>query len=325
MTVFAAALVRRVTCPNGGVTANEACCVLFPILKDIQKNLFDGGECGEDAHSALRLAFHDAIGYSMSQSVGGGADGSIIKYADIETKYPANGGTMISHNISEGDFIQFAAAVGLTNCPGAPRIGYQYGRPTAACPANDILVDKILGRFADVGFGPAAVVSLLASHSIAAADAVDTSVPGAPFDSTPGTFDSQIYVETLLKGERYPGNGDHKGERPAPGALKGEMRLESDYAIARDPRTACEWQRHIEDGNYMRSSFKKHMEQLAVLGQDVGKLVDCSDVIPESKPYSGKPRLPAGTSSEDIEQSCSDRPFPHLTADPGPPRNVEPV
>jgi cytochrome c peroxidase len=53
----------------------------------------------------------------------------------------------------------------------------------------------------------------------------------------------------------------------------------------------------------MRSSFKKHMEKLAVLGQDVSKLVDCSDVIPKSKPYSGKPRLPAGTSSEDIEQS----------------------
>ena len=64
MTVAAAALVRRVTCPDGNVVSNKKCCVLFPVLEDIQKNLFDNGECGEDAHSALRIAFHDAIGFS---------------------------------------------------------------------------------------------------------------------------------------------------------------------------------------------------------------------------------------------------------------------
>ena len=46
------------------MTANEACCVLFPILQDIQTNLFDGGECGEEVHESLRLTFHDAIAFS---------------------------------------------------------------------------------------------------------------------------------------------------------------------------------------------------------------------------------------------------------------------
>jgi hypothetical protein len=69
MVVLAAALIRGVTCPNGHVVRNGACCDLFPILKDIQANLFDGGKCGEDAHSALRLAFHDAIGFSLTQDV----------------------------------------------------------------------------------------------------------------------------------------------------------------------------------------------------------------------------------------------------------------
>jgi hypothetical protein len=76
--------------------------------------LFDNGECGEDAHSALRIAFHDAIGYSKKskkayvaffspfpavpvndacfQTSGGGADGSIYLFAKEETAYPANGG-----------------------------------------------------------------------------------------------------------------------------------------------------------------------------------------------------------------------------------------
>lgn len=60
-----AALVRRVTCPDGVNTVmNAACCSLFPIMEDIQANLFDGGECGEDTHESLRLTFHDAIGLS---------------------------------------------------------------------------------------------------------------------------------------------------------------------------------------------------------------------------------------------------------------------
>ena len=60
-----AALTRRVACPDGKNTAtNAACCAWFPILEDIQENLFDGGECGEEVHESLRLTFHDAIGIS---------------------------------------------------------------------------------------------------------------------------------------------------------------------------------------------------------------------------------------------------------------------
>jgi manganese peroxidase len=49
---------------------------LFPVVEKLQKNLFDGAECGEEAHSALRLSFHDAIGFSIygvssSVNVGG--------------------------------------------------------------------------------------------------------------------------------------------------------------------------------------------------------------------------------------------------------------
>lgn len=60
------ALVRRVTCADGSVTANAACCALFPVIQDLQQNLFDGGECGEEVHESLRLTFHDAIGISPS-------------------------------------------------------------------------------------------------------------------------------------------------------------------------------------------------------------------------------------------------------------------
>lgn len=106
------ALTRRVTCPDGVHTAtNSACCSFFPILEDIQESLFDGGQCGEEVHESLRLTFHDAIGFSPSKG-GGGADGSIITFASVETAFHANGGIdeivdvqtpfVAKHNITPG-------------------------------------------------------------------------------------------------------------------------------------------------------------------------------------------------------------------------------
>ena len=66
---------------------------------------------------------------------------------------------------------------------------------------------------------------------------------GTPFDSTPGSFDAQFFVETLLTGTLFPGNGSNVGEVMSP--LGGEFRLFSDNNIARDARTACEWQSFI--------------------------------------------------------------------------------
>ena len=63
-----AAITRHVACPDGINTAtNAACCALFAIRDDIQENLFDGGECGEEVHESLRLTFHDAIGFSRAK------------------------------------------------------------------------------------------------------------------------------------------------------------------------------------------------------------------------------------------------------------------
>ena len=106
MRVLGAATTRRATCAGGQQVQNEACCVWFPILEDIQTNMFDGGECGDEvgflflqvsltdalqAHSALRLVFHDAIAFSPTLG-GGGADGSIVTFADIEVPFAANKG-----------------------------------------------------------------------------------------------------------------------------------------------------------------------------------------------------------------------------------------
>lgn len=147
-----------------------------------------------------------------------------------------------------GDLIQFAGAVGISNFPGAPQLQFLAGRPNATIPASDGTVpepqnsvSQILQRLDVAGFSPNEVIHLLASHSIARADHVDD-LTAVPFDTTPFTFDTQIFLEVLLNGVGFPGSPNNVGEVESPLPYEGELRLQSDFALARDPRTACEWQ-----------------------------------------------------------------------------------
>ncbi|KAJ7917131.1 manganese peroxidase 1 [Mycena leptocephala] len=305
-----AAVSKRVTCSTGQTTANAACCVLFPILNDIRTNLFNN-ECGEDVHESLRLTFHDAIGFGPSG--GGGADAPFIN------KYNAT--------ITAGDFIQFAGAVGVSLCPGAPRLEFLLGRPkaTAASPPGLIpepqdTITTILARFAQVNFSPDEVVALLASHTIAAADHVD---PTNTLRFYPGIFDTQLFIETQLRGTGFPGTAGNAGEVESP--LRGEMRLNSDASLARDSRTACAWQALAVGQANLQAKFRAAMSKMAIIGHNRANMVDCSDVIPVPKPVVGTPHLPAGKTMADIEQACASSPFPSLTANPGAATSVAPV
>ncbi|KAI0643793.1 heme peroxidase [Trametes maxima] len=86
----------QVRCPDGkNVASNAACCALFPLRDDLQRNLFDGGKCNAEAHESLRLTFHDAIAFSPALEAqgkfgGGGADGSIAIFSHIETGFHPN-------------------------------------------------------------------------------------------------------------------------------------------------------------------------------------------------------------------------------------------
>ncbi|KIM35377.1 class II peroxidase [Hebeloma cylindrosporum] len=322
-------LIKRITCPSGQVTANKACCALFPIVDRIQKDLFDGGECGEEAHSALRLAFHDAIGFSIN-GTGGGADGSILAFNKTENAFrkidditDRQFPVFLETGLSAGDFVHLAAAVGTGNCPGAPRLRFFFGRPPPKAAAPDLTVPEptdsvtaILSRFADAGFAPHEAVALLSSHTIAAADEVDPTIPGTPFDS-----DSQVFLEVLLKGKLFPGNGSQPGEVLSP--LAGEMRLQSDFVISQDSRTACLWQNMINNQTRMTRQFKRAMHKMQLLGQ--GTLTDCSDVIPVPKPFAGPIKYPASFSQADVQQACVQSAFPSLATVAGPAPTVAPV
>ncbi|KAF8063951.1 heme peroxidase [Lyophyllum atratum] len=357
----AAAPPKMAKCSGGRTTANAVCCKWFDVLDDIVVNLFDGGECGEETHESLRLTFHDAVGFSPKMFRQGKfgvvvlvgphcargdpglrevIDGSVMAHSAIETMFHANDGIAgvvevqrpfaIKHGVSFGDFIQFAGAVAVSSCPGAPRLQFLAGRANFSLPSPDLLVpepsdsvDTIIARMGDAGFSPNEIVDLLPSHTIAAQEHVDPTIPGTPFDSTPGTFDSNFFVETLLTADVTPGNGINVGQVLSP--LHGELRLQSDAAFARDARTACEWQSLITDQARLQSKFRAAMSKLATLGQNRAFLTDCSDVIPVPPTLKKTPTLPAGKIMADIQAACNATPFPTLSADAGPATTVPAV
>ncbi|CDO77692.1 Class II peroxidase [Trametes cinnabarina] len=373
LQVSNAALTRRVACPDGKNTAtNAACCSLFAVRDDIQQNLFHGGQCGEDAHESLRITFHDAIAISPALEArgqfgcvlmrlsklfygrdetngldgrGGGADGSIAIFSDIETNFQANVGLdeivalqkpiVARHNISHADFIMFAGALGASNCPGAPRLDFFLGRKDATRPAPDGLVpepfdtlEDVFARLKDASngeFDEILTVWLLTAHTIGASDHLDESIPGTPFDSTPGIWDTQFFIETQLRGTSFPGKGANANHGEVMSPLKGEIRLQTDHLLARDSRTACEWQSFVNNQQKAQDMFAFVFHDLSMLGQDPDSLIDCSELIPQPKPVIGRAHFPAGLTNKDIEQACADTPFPTLPTDPGPKTTVAAV
>ncbi|OBZ76767.1 Versatile peroxidase VPL2 [Grifola frondosa] len=337
-----AAPAKRASCSNGRTASNPKCCVWYDVLDDIQQNLFEGGQCG--SHESLRLTFHDAIAFSPNltrHGQFGGGDGSIMAFAQIETATVANTGVdeivelqrpfALKHNVSFGDF---SLARRLEQLRGRPRLQFLAGRSNISQPAPDGLipepkdsVDSILLRMGDAGFNAAETVDLLISHTVAGQEHIDTvSIRvyrrGTPLDSTPSTFDAQFFVETLLNGTAFPGTGPHLGEVESP--LAGELRLQSDFVLARDPRTACEWQSFVTNRDLMALKFQIVMAKLAVLGQNPFTLTDCSEVIPNPPPAPANIRvaqLPAGKTLQDIQgscPSCPSRPSARLLARPRP-------
>ncbi|KAF8527742.1 hypothetical protein JB92DRAFT_3209976 [Gautieria morchelliformis] len=76
---------------------------------------------------------------------------------------------------------------------------------------------------------------------------------------------------------------------PGSGVNVGEMRLQSDFLIARDPCTACTWQGFVNEQDKMSTAFRDAMAKLGVIGQNPSQSVDCSEVILDPIPASGKP------------------------------------
>jgi hypothetical protein len=98
------------------------------------------------------------------------------------------------------------------------------------------------------------------------------------------------------------------------------LRLQSDSNLARDSATACLWQANVNNQALMASSFQQAFAKMQVLGQDVSKMVDCSEVIPAPPILAASKAqafFPPGLTHNDVEQACASTPFPNLPTAPG--------
>lgn len=102
------------------------------------------------------------------------------------------------------DLIQTAAIVGTVSCPGGPRIKNFVGRPdnSQAAPTGKIPspfqdAQSLIDLFAAKTFSASDLVALVGAHTASKSSFVDSSRPNAPQDSTPNTWDTKFYSETL--------------------------------------------------------------------------------------------------------------------------------
>jgi cytochrome c peroxidase len=333
---------KRTVCASSQQTVNNAaCCVWFDVREELLNNIFFN-TCADNVHGNVRLAFHDAVGFSQALAnagkfPGGGADGSIVlfpaeqNFTNTDGQQPNAGlnenadfiaALVQHHGVSAGDAIQFAMALGLTLCPGGPVVPFFAGRPnaTAISPQNLVPtpnhdVTSILARMLDLGpsgFSAQQTVTLLGAHTAGDQSFVDLTNQNQPFDSTPFIWDNQVFLEVLL--ENNPG-----GPITVGGNLQqtGVFRLASDALFARDPRTACFWQQFVGNHDVFVNQFEQFMFQLGIVGQDEAKLIDCSDTIPATAAPLLTPEafFPPGFSMEDVQVSCDDgSEFPALTS-----------
>jgi len=344
---------KRTVCANSQQTVNNAaCCVWFDVREELLNNIFFN-TCMDNVHGNVRLAFHDAVGFSQELAnagafPGGGADGSIVLFPEEQNFTNSDGqqpnaglnenadfvaALVQHHGVSAGDAIQFAMALGLTLCPGGPVVPFFAGRPNATqispqnlVPTPNQDVTTILARMQDLGpsgFSSQEVVTLLGAHTAGDQSFVDPTNQNQPFDSTPFIWDNQVFLEVLF--DNIPG-----GPLTVGGNLQttGVFRLASDALFARDTRTACFWQQFIGNHDVFVNQFEAQMFRIGTIGQNANDLIDCSDTIPSQSAALVTPEafFPPGFAMSDVQVSCDEaNTFPSLVSISGPQVSTLPV
>ncbi|KIJ50371.1 class II peroxidase [Sphaerobolus stellatus SS14] len=73
----------------------------------------------------------------------------------------------------------------------------------------------------------------------------------------------------------------------------------------------------------MADAFAAAMAKLSVVGQNTAHFVDCSEVVPATKPQNAPAFFPATKSRRDLQLACP-APFPNLATAPGATQTIIP-
>ncbi|KAF9033738.1 heme peroxidase [Hymenopellis radicata] len=265
---------------------NPACVPWYGIRDAIMGGIFQG-RCNDLSRAAIRLSFHDAAPFSLAlQAAGqpnGAADGSIIFHPD-EVQRPANDGLQTiagilqplpeQFNVSAGDIVAVAGALGVLSCPGGPVIRTYVGRsgpppvnPDGLLPDTNSPVEVLLARFADMGFAPRELMALIGSHTTGRQRFVDVAEAGEPFDSTIDVWDVRFYTETQ----------NNFTDSAAP-----TFHLPSDRAFSHHPLTQPDYNRFVgfkRQDNWAQEYADAHAK-MSLVGQSKAALTECTEILP---------------------------------------------
>ncbi|KAF2139326.1 class II peroxidase [Aplosporella prunicola CBS 121167] len=252
-----AVLKPRASCPS----------VWNDVVSELNGLFVSGGQCNDDARAAIRLSFHDCFS-------GAGCDGSLVLAQEYTRSENAGlqdislkvGDLANKYNVGVADMIQFAGAVATTACPLGPRIRVLVGRTDSSTPApeGDLPNDKasastLISQFQAKGFSATDLAALVGAHSAAKQFNAIPEKSGQSLDSTPGTWDTKFYSETL--------NG------------KAPVSLDSDINLSNDSRTSGSFKVFAAGQAAWAVAYVNAMNKMTVLGNNVGNLTDCTSLL----------------------------------------------
>jgi hypothetical protein len=193
------------------------------------------------------------------------------------------------YKVGAADLVQFMHNVAVVTCPLGPRGLTYIGRkdsassPTGLLPDTTSSVDTLLALFSDKTIGTIDLISLIGAHTTASQRFFDPANAG-PLDSTNGVWDVAFYSESLA---------------PLPKA--GTFRLPSDDAFSKDNRTTRGFTVFSDPTNGQatwNAFYAKAYTRLSLLGvNNINSLVDCTKVLPSSKPVFPLPAVNSSSSA----------------------------
>ncbi|CAI0650974.1 unnamed protein product [Colletotrichum noveboracense] len=217
--------------------------------------------CSPEARQAIRASFHDCFP--------GACDGSLIlanEYLDREENIQIQpicdtlGQKAVEYSVGTADMIQAAASLAVAAC-GGPKTYFWVGRkdssvpnPEGVLPTQDSDAATQINAFKKKGFTATDLVALLGAHS------AGTSLQELAFDSTPDKLDSTTFYPETVK-ETSPTS------------------LGSDVAVSNATETKNIWKGFGTSQARWNTAFKLAMAKMSILGNDLGKLADCSKLV----------------------------------------------
>lgn len=226
---------------------DDECCKWSYAVKMFEQT-YSG--CNDLARQAIRLGFHDAAAWNLTQP-NGGADGSVVLNDEEAARFENKGladiikqmqqwhDQMSKFGVGMADLIQMSAMAATVICPGGPRIKAFVGRedhddlpPEGLIPSPFSDAQTNIALFEAKTFAATDLVALVGAHTVSQQSFVDPSKAGEAQDTTNTVWDVAFY-----------------GETASPNTPPNVFKFPSDLSLSNSSETSATWQAFGADQN----------------------------------------------------------------------------